>query len=120
MRLVASLGVKDLTAADRKTVRRLSTHNEADPAVQHGVGEAIVSPLLGNVAWLGAPPLPGTSVQIHHWAGQPRVLSTDGSPLGTVQAPLNPGRAGLLRAQVAQDVGRINITYLGPADLSGG
>jgi hypothetical protein len=25
-----------------------------------------------------------------------------------------------LRAQVAQDVGRINITYLGPADLSGG
>ena len=73
-----------------------------------------------SVAWLGAPPPPGTSVQIHHWAGQPRVLSTDGSPLGTVQAALNPGRAGLLRAQVAQDVGRINITYLGPADLSGG
>jgi hypothetical protein len=24
-----------------------------------------------------------------------------------------------LRAQVAQDVGRIDITYLGPADLSG-
>jgi hypothetical protein len=73
-----------------------------------------------NVAWLGAPQPPGTSVQIHHWTGQPRVLSTDGSPLGTVQAALNPGRAGLLRAQVAQDVGRINITYLGPADLSGG
>jgi superfamily II DNA/RNA helicase len=72
-----------------------------------------------SVAWLGAPSPPGTSVQIHHWAGQPRVLSTDGSPLGTVQAALNPGRAGLLRAQVAQDVGRINITYLGPADLSG-
>lgn len=32
---------------------------------------------------------------------------------------LNPGRAGLLRAQVAQDDTRIDITYLGPADLSG-
>ena len=65
-----------------------------------------------KVAWLGVPPPPGTSVQIHHWGGQQRVLSTDGT--------LNPGRAVLLRAQVAQDVGRINITYLGPADLSGG
>jgi hypothetical protein len=68
-----------------------------------------------NVAWLVAPPPPGTSVHIHHWAGQHRVLSTDGTPLGTVQAALT----GLLRAQVAQDVGRIDITYLGPADLSG-
>jgi hypothetical protein len=72
-----------------------------------------------NVAWLAAPPPPGTPVQVHHWAGQPHVLSTDGAPLGIVQAALNPGRAGLLRAQVAQDVGRIDITYLGPADLSG-
>ena len=30
-----------------------------------------------------------------------------------------PARAGLLRAQVAQNVGRIDITYLGPDDLSG-
>ena len=72
-----------------------------------------------NVAWLGAPPPPGTPVQVHHWSGQPRVLSADGTPLGTVQAALNPGRAGLLRAQVAHDIRRIDITYLGPADLSG-
>lgn len=72
-----------------------------------------------NVAWLGAPPPPGTIVQIHHWGGQPRVLSSDGAQLGTVQNALNPGRAGLLRAQVAQDVSRVNITYLGPADLAG-
>lgn len=72
-----------------------------------------------SVTWINAPPTPGTPVQVHHWAGQPRVLSADGTPLGTVQAALNPGRAGLLRAQVAQDVGRIDITYLGPADLSG-
>jgi len=71
-----------------------------------------------DVTWLSAPP-PGTPVQIHHWAGQPRVLSTDGTPLGIVQTALNPGRAGVLRAQVAQDVGRIDITYLGPADLAG-
>lgn len=72
-----------------------------------------------TVVWLNAPPPPGTPVQIHHWAGQPRVLSADGTLLGTVQGALNPGRAGLLRAQVAQDVGRIDIVYLGPADLSG-
>ncbi|KAK0331909.1 hypothetical protein LTR94_027044, partial [Friedmanniomyces endolithicus] len=72
-----------------------------------------------SVAWLGAPPPAGTLVQIHHWAGQPCVLSADGTPLGTVQAALNPGRVGLLRAQVAQDVSRLDITYLGPADLSG-
>jgi superfamily II DNA/RNA helicase len=72
-----------------------------------------------NVTWLNAPPPPGTPVQVHHWAGQPRVLSADGTPLGTVQGALNPGRAGLLRAEVAQDVGKIDIIYLGPADLSG-
>jgi hypothetical protein len=72
-----------------------------------------------NVAWLGAPPPPGTPVQLHDWAGQPRVLSADGAPLGTAQAALNPARAGLVRAQVSQEVGRIDITYLGPDDLSG-
>jgi hypothetical protein len=46
------------------------------------------------------------------------VLSADGAPLGTVQAALNPARAGLARAQVAQDVNKIDISYLGPADLS--
>ena len=34
------------------------------------------------VAWLGAPPPPGTPVQLHHWNGQPLVLSADGTPLG--------------------------------------
>lgn len=72
-----------------------------------------------SVAWLGNPPPPGTPVQIHHCFGQARVLSTDGTSLGIVQGALNPGRAGLVRAQVAQDAGRIDIIYLGPADLSG-
>lgn len=71
-----------------------------------------------NVSWLGVPPPPGTPVQLHHWADYPRVLSADGTPLGTVQAALNPARAGLVRAQVSQDVSRIDISYLGPADLS--
>jgi hypothetical protein len=72
-----------------------------------------------NVAWLGAAPPPGTVVQVHQWAAQPRLLSADGTPLGTVQAALNPLRAGLLRAQVAKDVSKIDIAYLGPDDLSG-
>lgn len=72
-----------------------------------------------NVAWLGAPPPPGTPVQLHHWADQPYVLSADGAPLGMVHAALNPARAGLVRARVAQDIGRIDITYLGPDDLFG-
>jgi superfamily II DNA/RNA helicase len=72
-----------------------------------------------GVMWLGVPPPPGTPVQVHHWADQPRVLSADGAPLGTLQAALNLGRAGLIRAQVSQDVGQIDLTYLGPDDLSG-
>ena len=70
-----------------------------------------------KVAWLGAPLPPGTAVQVHDWAGQPRLLSTDGTPLATVQAALNPRRTGLLRAQVAQDVSTIDLIYLGPDDL---
>lgn len=72
-----------------------------------------------NVAWFGEPPSPGTPTQIHEWDGQPLVLAADGTPKGIVQAALNPLRAGLVRAQVAQDVSRIDITYLGPDDLFG-
>lgn len=72
-----------------------------------------------QVAWHGAPPPPGTPVQIYQVRGQPHVLAADGTPLGTVLAALNQRRAGLLRAQVAQDTSRIDITYLGPEDLPG-
>jgi hypothetical protein len=71
------------------------------------------------VTWLGVPPPPGTPVQLHYWADQLRVLAADGVPLGTLQAALAPGRAGLIRAQVSQDAGRIDIVYLGPDDLVG-
>ena len=70
-----------------------------------------------TVVWLSAPPPPNTLVQIHNWAGQARVLSADGTPLGTVQAPLNISRSGLIRAKVAQDVNKIEMEYLGPEDL---
>jgi hypothetical protein len=72
-----------------------------------------------NVAWLGAPPPPGTVVQVYDWASQPRVLSADGAQIGTLQGALNPRRVGLLRAQVAQDINKIDLTYLGPEDLVG-
>ena len=69
------------------------------------------------VNWLGIPPPSGTPVQVHDWGGQPRVLSADGALLGTVHAALNPNRIGLLRATVAADPSRIDIVYLGPADI---
>lgn len=72
-----------------------------------------------TVAWTSAPPPPRTLVQLRHWSGKALVLSADGTPLGTVQAALNPTRAGLVRAQVSQNVGRIDMSYLGPDDLSG-
>lgn len=71
------------------------------------------------VTWLGVPPPPGTPLQLHYWGSQLRVLSADGVPLGSMQAALAPGRAGLVRAQVSQDAGRIDIVYLGPDDLVG-
>jgi hypothetical protein len=73
-----------------------------------------------NVTWSGPPPPPGTPVQLHNWNGQPVVLSADGTPFGTLQAALNPNRRGLVRATVSQDVGRIDLIYLGPDDISAG
>jgi len=70
-----------------------------------------------QVAWHGVPPPPNTPVRLHHWNGQPLVLSADGHPLGTLQAALNPARAGLVRAMVSMEIGRIDLSYLGPDDL---
>lgn len=70
-----------------------------------------------SVDWLGTPPPSGTPVQVYQWGGQPRVLAADATPLGTVQAALNPNRIGLSKATVAVDQGRIDIVYLGPADF---
>ncbi|KAF1037015.1 MAG: putative helicase HelY [Burkholderia lata] len=70
-----------------------------------------------NVAWHSAPPPSGTPVQIHDWGGQRCVLSADGTLLGSLPALLNPARAGLIRANVSQDVSKIDIIYVGPDDL---
>jgi superfamily II DNA/RNA helicase len=72
-----------------------------------------------GVRWLGVPLPPGTPVQLHEWSGERSVLAADGTPVGTLQHALNPRRCGLLRVQVAADVGRIDLTYLGPDDLVG-
>ena len=70
------------------------------------------------VAWRpGAGQAAGTPVRCHHLGGQPTVLSADGLPIGTVHAPLNPNRRGLLRASVGDEPGRILLSYLGPEDL---
>ncbi len=71
-----------------------------------------------NVAWLGAPPPHGTPVQVHDWKAQHQVLSTDAAPLGVLTDALNPLRVGLIRAQVASDGKGLEMSYLGPEDLS--
>jgi len=71
-----------------------------------------------GVTWNGVPaPSSGTPVKLRYWNGQSIVLSADGLPLGTLQAPLNSNRRGLVRATVSQHPGRIDLSYLGPDDL---
>lgn len=70
-----------------------------------------------TVAWHTDPPPPGTPVRLHHWNSQPVVVSADGQPLGALQAALNPGRRGLVRATTSQVFDRIDLSYLGPDDL---
>ncbi|QNH21159.1 DEAD/DEAH box helicase [Xanthomonas sp. GW] len=70
-----------------------------------------------GVQWLGVPLPPSTPVQIHHWNGQFSVLAVDGTRVGTLLHALNPRRAGLLLAQVAHDIGRLDLSYLGPDDF---
>jgi hypothetical protein len=46
-----------------------------------------------------------------------KVFSADALPLGSISAPLNPNRCGLLRGSVAEDGAQILLTYFGPEDL---
>ncbi len=70
-----------------------------------------------TATWHGAPPPPGAPIALHHWQGQPLVLAADGLPLGVLNAGLNPGRKGLIRASVSHEAGRVDLSYLGPDDL---
>jgi hypothetical protein len=58
-----------------------------------------------------------TPVRIFEFQGEHRVLSSDGLFVGHLQAPLNSGRLGLLRASVTEELDRLDLTYLGPEDL---
>lgn len=70
------------------------------------------------VAWHpGAGQASGTPVRCHHLEGQPTVLSAEGLPIGTIHAPLNPNRLGLLRVSVMDEPEKILLSYLGPEDL---
>lgn len=70
-----------------------------------------------QVRWHNAPPPPETPVTLHHWAGQPVVLSAEGLFLGALNHLLNPNHDGIIRATVALQPGHINLSYLGPDDL---
>jgi hypothetical protein len=71
-----------------------------------------------NVEWYGTPPPPGTPVTLHHWNGQPLVVSADGLSIGRLSHPLNPGRRGLVRVTTNQEISKIAISYLGPPEIS--
>ena len=66
------------------------------------------------VTWCRIPQSAGTPLHIYYWGDQLLVLAADGVPLGTMSAALAPGRGGLVRAQVSQEEGWIDIVYLGP------
>lgn len=72
---------------------------------------------LGNVQWFAAPAPLGTPVSLFHRNGQPLVLAPDGRAIGKLQHPLDPNARGLLRANVAQNVAHLDLSYLGPDDL---
>lgn len=72
---------------------------------------------LANVNWTTAPPPPGSPVSLHHWSGQPLVLSPEGLSHGVFPYALNAGRRGLMRATVAAQGGQLDLVYLGPDDL---
>jgi len=67
--------------------------------------------------WYGAPAVPGAPLYLHHWNGQPLVLSADGSALGVLNHPLRGNRRGLVRATASAQPGTIDVSYLGPNDL---
>lgn len=75
-------------------------------------------PFQAPVLWYpNAHRTPGDSVRLFHDQGQPLILSADGSPLGILDAPLNPHRKGLVRASVMADAATLYLSYLGPDDL---
>jgi hypothetical protein len=67
--------------------------------------------------WYGAPAVPGAPLYLHHWNGQPLVLSADGSALGVLNHPLRANRRGLVRATASAQPGTVDVNYLGPNDL---
>jgi hypothetical protein len=51
-----------------------------------------------NAQWYGAPAPPGAPLYLHHWNGQPLILSADGAALGLLNNALSPNRRGVVRA----------------------
>jgi superfamily II DNA/RNA helicase len=70
-----------------------------------------------NAQWYGAPAPPGTPLYLHHWNGQPLILSADGTALGLLNHPLSPNRRGVVRTNASTEPGILDVSYLGPNDL---
>ena len=70
-----------------------------------------------NAQWYGAPAPPGAPLYLHHWNGQPLILSADGTALGLLNHPLSPNRRGVVRTTASTEPGILDVSYLGPNDL---
>lgn len=70
-----------------------------------------------NAQWYGVPAPPGAPLYLHHWNGQPLILSADGTTLGLLNHPLSPNRRGVVRTTASTEPGVLDVSYLGPNDL---
>lgn len=72
-----------------------------------------------NVAWKSGIVLPCPDAPVHlaNMRQSQVILSPDGDIIGDLQAPLNPKRRGLARAEVMAEPNKVMITYFGPDDL---
>jgi hypothetical protein len=90
--------VRSLRPAARQTWRRKST--------------------ITSVKWArGEAPASGTPLRIFDVQGTSLVLTADYERLGSLKAPLDPRRTGLLRATVTEAEDEIELEYIGPDDL---
>ena len=70
-----------------------------------------------DVRWNSMAPTYAMPVRVCIWGGKNLVLSADGTELGTLLSTFNPEKLGLIQASVSQELGKVDIIYLGPDDL---
>lgn len=71
-----------------------------------------------KVDWSRDAPDSGTPLQFHSVNGQQKLLGPDAEIYGASDAALNSDRLGLLHVEASEEVGFVDLKYLGPDDLT--